>query len=44
MSLRKSPTLTSDLLAAHRGNAQKSTGPRTLAGKAWSRLSRLQEG
>lgn len=44
MSLRKSPTLTPALLAANRLNAQKSTGPRTLRGKAWSRLNHLQSG
>ena len=44
MSLRKSPTLTPALLAANRRNAQKSTGPRTARGKAWSRLNRLRHG
>ena len=44
MSLRKSPTLTPALIAANRRNAQKSTGPRTARGKAWSRLNRLKDG
>jgi hypothetical protein len=44
MSLRKSPTLTPALLEANRRNAQKSTGPRTAQGKAWSRLNRLRHG
>jgi hypothetical protein len=44
MSLRKSPTLTPALLAANRRNAQKSTGPRTRRGKAWSSLNRMKEG
>ena len=44
MSLRKSPTLTPALLAANRTNAKKSTGPRTVRGKAWSRLNRLRHG
>jgi hypothetical protein len=44
MSLRKSPTLTPALLASNRRNAQKSTGPRTARGKAWSRLNRLRYG
>lgn len=44
MSLRKSPTLTSTLLASNRRNAKKSTGPRTSRGKAWSRLNRLRGG
>lgn len=34
MSLRKSPTLTPALLTARREYAQKSTGPRTVQGKA----------
>ena len=33
MSLRKSPQLTPQLLAAARQNAQHSTGPRTAAAK-----------
>ena len=44
MSLRKSPTRTPALLAANRRNAQKSTGPRTRRGKAWSRLNPLKGG
>jgi hypothetical protein len=44
VSLRKSPTLTPALLAANRRNAQKSTGPRTARGKAWSRLNSLCHG
>jgi hypothetical protein len=44
MSLRKSPTLTPALLAANRGNAQKSTGPRTARGKARSRRNGLRKG
>jgi hypothetical protein len=31
-------------LAANRRNAQKSTGPRTAWGKAWSRLNGLRSG
>jgi hypothetical protein len=44
MSLRKSPTLTPARLAANRRNAQKSTGPRSAWGKAWSRLNGLRSG
>ena len=44
MSLRKSPTLTPARLAANRRNAQKSTGPRTARGKAWSRMNGLRTG
>ena len=44
MSLRKSPTRTPALLAANRRNAQKSTGPRTARGKAWSCRNHLQTG
>lgn len=44
MSLRRSPTLTSALLASNRRNAEKSTGPRNARGKAWSRLNRLRNG
>ena len=44
MSLRKSPTLTPALLASNRRNARESTGPRTVRGKAWSRLNSLREG
>jgi hypothetical protein len=41
--LRKRP-LTPAALAARRANAQKSTGPRTAAGKARSRLNALKHG
>jgi len=44
MSLRKSPTLTPALLAANRRNARKSTGPRTVRGKAQTRLNALRGG
>ena len=44
MSLRKSPSVTPDLAAANRGNAQNSTGPRTPAGKDHSRLNALKHG
>ena len=44
MSLRKSPTLTPALLAACRGNAQKSTGPRTAQAKAQVRMNALRRG
>jgi hypothetical protein len=44
MSLRKSPTLTPARLAANRRSAQKSTGPRTARGKAWSRMNGLRTG
>ena len=44
MPLRKSPTRTPALLAANRGNARKSTGPRTPAGKARARLNSLTHG
>lgn len=44
MSLRKSPTRTTAFLAACRSNARKSTGPRTAAGKARTRLNALQHG
>ena len=44
MSLRKSPTLTPARLAANRRNAQKSTGPRTARGKAWSCMNALRTG
>ena len=44
MSLRKPPVSTPALLAARRRNAQKSTGPRTARGKAWSRLNGLRTG
>jgi len=42
--LRKSPTLTPELLASNCLNAKKSTGPRTVHGKAWSRMNRLDDG
>lgn len=44
MSLRKSPCLTPALLASNRRNSQKSSGPRTALGKAWSRLNHVREG
>ena len=44
MSLRKSPTRSPALLAANRANAQKSTGPRTLRGKAQVTLNALKHG
>ena len=44
MSLRKSPPPTPALLASNRLNAKKSTGPRTVRGKAWSRMNRLDDG
>src|SRR5271157_5932220 len=44
MSLRKSPQLTPELLAAARQNAQHSTGPRTPAGKQNSKLNALKHG
>ena len=44
MSLRKSPTRTPALLATNRRNAQKSTGPRTARGKAWSCRNHLRTG
>ena len=44
MSLRRSPTLTPARLAANRANAQKSTGPRTARGKAWSRMNGVRTG
>jgi len=39
MSLRKSPQLTPQLLAAARSNAQHSTGPRSPAAKQNSKLN-----
>jgi hypothetical protein len=42
--LRKSPTRTPAFLAANRLNAQESTGPRTVRGKAQSCLNRLKTG
>jgi hypothetical protein len=44
MSLRQTPTLTPALLAANRRNAQKSTGPRSEAGKRRVRLNGLKHG
>jgi hypothetical protein len=44
MSLRKRPTMTPALLAANRRNAQKSTGPRTEAGKRGVMLNGLKHG
>jgi len=44
MSLRKSPRMTPALLAALRRNAQRSTGPRTSAGKQNSKFNSLKHG
>ncbi len=44
MSLRKSPRLTPQLLAANRRNARLSTGPRTPAAKQNSKLNALKHG
>ncbi len=44
MSLLKPHRLTPALLAANRRNAQRSTGPRTPAGKARSALNSLKHG
>jgi hypothetical protein len=44
MSLRKSPQLTPELLAAKRSNAQVSTGPRTPPGKQHSKMNALKHG
>ncbi len=44
MSLRKSPQLTPQLLAAARQNAQHSTGPRSPAAKQNSKLNALKHG
>jgi hypothetical protein len=41
MSLRKSPQLTLQLLAATRQNARHSTGPRSAAAKQNSKLNAL---
>ena len=44
MSLRKSPQLTPELLAAARQNAQHCTGPRSPAAKENSKLNALKHG
>ena len=44
MSLRKSPQLTPQLRAAARRNAQRSTGPRSPAGKQHSKMNALKHG
>ena len=44
MSLRKSPQLTPELLAATRNNAQHSTGPCSAAAKQNSKLNALKHG
>jgi hypothetical protein len=44
MSLRKSPQLTPELLAAKRRSARLSTGPRTPPGKQNSKLNALKHG
>ncbi|HUI44163.1 MAG TPA: hypothetical protein VL523_19530, partial [Terriglobia bacterium] len=44
MALVKSPQLSAAKLAANRDNAQKSTGPRTLDGKARCALNALKYG
>jgi hypothetical protein len=44
MSLRKSPQLTPQLLAATRNNAQSSTGPRSAAAQQNSKLNALKHG
>jgi hypothetical protein len=44
MSLRKSPELTPELVAAARENARRSTGPRTSAGKQRMKMNALQHG
>ena len=44
MLLRKSPPLTPARLDANRRNAQKSTGPRTAHGRAYSRMNALKKG
>jgi hypothetical protein len=44
MSLRKSPTMTEARLEANRRSAKKSTGPRTAAGKARSRMNGFRHG
>jgi hypothetical protein len=44
MSLRKSPQLTPDLLAAKRRNARLSAGPRTPPGKQHAKMNALKHG
>ena len=44
MSLRKPITVTAARREANRRNAQKSTGPRTVRGKAQSRMNGLRSG
>ena len=44
MSLRRSPLVSPRMLAANRANAQKSTGPRTLRGKAQLTHNALKHG
>lgn len=44
MSLRKPPTLTPALRAANRANSMKSTGPRTVPGRARVALNALSRG
>ncbi len=44
MSLRRAPVLTPASLAARRANARKSTGPRSVAGKARVALNALKHG
>ena len=44
MSLLRKRIVTPRMLAANRLNAQKSTGPRTAAGKARSRMNALKHG
>jgi hypothetical protein len=44
MSLRKSPTMTPARLEANRRNSKKSTGPRTVRGKAQSKMNSLRTG
>jgi hypothetical protein len=44
VSLRRSPTRTAAFLAANRRNALKSTGPRTVAGKARVALNSVRQG
>ncbi len=44
MSLRKTPRLTSRRIEAARQNAQRSTGPRSAAGKERMRMNALKHG